>query len=122
MKPKYQHDCESCKYLGTSKANILNVESECDFYICGNEELRTLIARYGDDGPEYSSTPLFACVTFTPLDLIAILNGFEFNKYEEERAFKVLVNHFKNSLSREDYKRYSLPDIDLGKGNFFDRR
>jgi hypothetical protein len=47
-KPRYQHDCTACTYLGQYK--------EFDLYFCpqgGN--IPTVIARYGNDGPEYQS-------------------------------------------------------------------
>ena len=44
MSPKYKHDCESCRFLGTF--------FEFDVYLCH----QSIIARYGDDGPEYASS------------------------------------------------------------------
>lgn len=45
--PKYQHDCTKCKYLGRTIGNGKIV----DLYVHND----TLIARYGDDGPDYYS-------------------------------------------------------------------
>ena len=45
MKPKYQHDCQECEFLGHYNNH--------DLYSCSNGP--TLIARYGDDGPDYKS-------------------------------------------------------------------
>ena len=49
MDPKWTHDCEDCKYIGSMhhERNLL------DWYTCGE----TVIARHGDDGPEYCSLP-----------------------------------------------------------------
>jgi hypothetical protein len=53
--PKYEHDCDSCLYLGT----------ECfdnqffDMYFCPRCDEGSLIARYSSDGPSYTSYPLF---------------------------------------------------------------
>jgi len=46
------HDCESCEFLGT-----VNIDGRTfDLYTCAQGGLgRTFIARYGDDGPDYSS-------------------------------------------------------------------
>ena len=45
---KYQHDCDHCEYLGTYL--------EHDVYICQNSgSPGSIIARYGDDGPNYIS-------------------------------------------------------------------
>ncbi len=50
--PRYKHDCRKCKYLGQHK--------EYDLYHCYNCALEkgTVIARYGNDGWEYASTPI----------------------------------------------------------------
>ena len=45
----YAHICGGCKYIGSMhhERNLL------DWYTCGE----TVIARHGDDGPEYWSLP-----------------------------------------------------------------
>ena len=43
LKPRYTHDCKTCVFIG----QIM----EYDLYICKT----TIIARYGNEGPEYSS-------------------------------------------------------------------
>lgn len=48
MTPKYQHDCQQCEFLGHF--------FDHDVYVCSNLS-RSVIARYGDDGPEYTSGP-----------------------------------------------------------------
>lgn len=53
MKPKFQHDCERCVFLGRYSCPIYG---ECDLYYADHGGLPdTLIARYGDDGPSYVS-------------------------------------------------------------------
>lgn len=51
--PNWQHDCKSCTFLGT----LHEGRDWWDFYYCGQLEgiQPTLIARFGDDGPEYIS-------------------------------------------------------------------
>jgi len=52
-KPLYQHHCEVCVFLGHYRAH--------DLYFCPQYELRpTILARYGNDGPEYISGIPFA--------------------------------------------------------------
>jgi len=56
MKAKYKHDCKECKFLGQYE-----FKSEIyDLYFCEQDGLPTIIARYGDDGPEYISGLSFA--------------------------------------------------------------
>lgn len=46
--PLYKHDCNECVYLGSYK--------KVDLYFCNQwGELKTVIARYSDDGPDYTS-------------------------------------------------------------------
>jgi len=48
--PKYTHDCDACTFLGTF--------FDHDVYHCGDTLSRSIVARYGNDGPEYASMPL----------------------------------------------------------------
>jgi len=48
--PKFIHDCDNCIFLG--------IYEEYDLYYCDNEP--TIIARYGDNGPDYMSGMIFA--------------------------------------------------------------
>jgi hypothetical protein len=50
MKPKFEHDCDDCVFLGHYLEN--------DLYYCPKEP--TILARYGADGPEYTSGLTFA--------------------------------------------------------------
>ena len=50
--PIYQHDCKRCTYLGSCEYEGRSY----DLYSCdqwGLEE--TVVARFGDDGPDYMS-------------------------------------------------------------------
>ena len=49
MKAKWIHDCGSCKYKGSMHSD----RGVFDWYVCND----SVIARYGDDGPEYWSMP-----------------------------------------------------------------
>lgn len=51
--PRFVHDCERCVFLG--------IELQHDLYICPpHEEWRraSVVARYGDEGPDYTSSPV----------------------------------------------------------------
>jgi hypothetical protein len=47
MKPKYQHDCDQCKFLGQFYG--------FDVYTCVGSD-PSIIARFSSDGPDYYST------------------------------------------------------------------
>lgn len=48
--PLFTHDCNNCEFLGTFENH--------DLYFCDIEQ--TVIARYGNDGPDYMSGMTFA--------------------------------------------------------------
>lgn len=58
MSPKYTHDCDKCVFLGTFNGEGFK-EEEQDLYFC-SEIYPTVITRYGNDGPEYTSGLHFA--------------------------------------------------------------
>jgi hypothetical protein len=49
MQPSYTHDCAKCKYLGS----MFIGHQTADWYECTD----SVIARHGNDGPEYWSMP-----------------------------------------------------------------
>lgn len=50
--PRFKHDCESCVPLG----EYTDSEGSFDLYYCGQGGwMPTVIARFGDDGPDYLS-------------------------------------------------------------------
>lgn len=50
---RYDHDCESCVFLGPYQ--------QFDLYYCGDlGRLSTVIARWSSDGPDYASGMCFA--------------------------------------------------------------
>ena len=54
MNPKWQHDCNKCKYLGS----MVVTGDTLDWYTCGTGFNKSVIARRGDDGPDYWSMPV----------------------------------------------------------------
>ena len=115
--PKYQHDCEKCHYLGTGKCPALG-EDEFDFYICTGSIGRSMIARYGSEGPEYTSAPLFSCEMLTALDKVALFARLELLPEEEKRLLGVLARMWKSKLTIEDYRNLNIYGVgDFGVGN-----
>lgn len=51
MPPRFTHDCDRCRFIGQ--------HGDFDIYVCARPADSvlgpTLLARYGDDGPEYAS-------------------------------------------------------------------
>ncbi len=58
MDTNFIHDCPQCRFLGSAR----NSGKVADLYVCTDAQLpgsvaerTTIIARYGSDGPDYSS-------------------------------------------------------------------
>lgn len=53
MTTKFKHDCDQCQFLGHELGH--------DLYVCGAHMIPgfgpTILARFGNDGPEYASMP-----------------------------------------------------------------
>jgi hypothetical protein len=47
MRPQFTHDCDRCVFLGRYQ--------ECDLYFCKGVGFPTVLARWGSEGPEYTS-------------------------------------------------------------------
>lgn len=106
-KPRFEHDCNACKFYGQARYQNNNV----DVYLCQTREnVRTIICRYGNDGPEYFSGGLFECVILTSLDKFALLHGIELTDTEKDRLLQVLLGENKARWAIRDYNDY--PDED----------
>jgi len=59
-KPVYEHDCDECWYLGSYEKWQDGKTVLYDLYAHWDEGQKTVIARYGSDGPDYLSGLPFA--------------------------------------------------------------
>jgi len=85
MKPRFTHDCDSCRFLGIVDIN----DGRHDIYVCETSLLGpTLIARFGNDGPEYCSAP-YSLVT--PLSNPALIVAQA--AYDSEQGAKSLTDN-----------------------------
>lgn len=83
--PLYEHDCDNCKFLGRYRQNSQG--APYDLYFCPTAD-STVIARYGDDGPDYVSGMIAARAGAHPA-LVRALELAKVNGYLEgfhERA------------------------------------
>ena len=110
MESRFEHYCESCKFLGQHK--------EYDVYLCSHKdgEIRTLLFRFGNKDSEYKSSSLFTCAGFTEIDKFALLNGLKLNEREEKHVVKLLRDLFVNSMSFKEMEKHTSK-IKLGTGN-----
>ncbi len=54
MKPQalFKHDCDKCKYLGSMYVPVR--DTVADIYRSCEKEIKAVIFRYSDDGPDYT--------------------------------------------------------------------
>lgn len=67
MKPRYEHDCDGCTYLGTTSFPAPHSTDKeewtkmkvADLYVCGQRDILgpSIIARMSSEGSDYSSAP-----------------------------------------------------------------
>lgn len=62
-RPLYQHDCDCCHFLGRFQGE----RGPADLYAHTAGHMPTVIARYGSDGPDYSSGASFSYGRLTDL-------------------------------------------------------
>jgi hypothetical protein len=86
---RFNHDCDQCRYLGQI--------DKYDLYVCksGAGEA-SVIFRYGDDGPNYASTAIFASTLTTIQNDISGLTDDELLVYAAVREMpSILLNIWK---------------------------
>lgn len=65
MTPKYQHDCKRCVFVGPLELEGSGEDGDMsprigDVYVCPSDRHDpTILLRYSDDPPDYSSYELF---------------------------------------------------------------
>jgi len=68
MKPTHQHDCRRCIFVGTLDIEATGEDGAVtnlvgDAYVCPSERSEpTILVRYSDDPPDYSSLAMFSNV------------------------------------------------------------
>jgi hypothetical protein len=77
LSPVYQHDCDACRFMGTVADSYARGEAGwVDLYHCPRGVIGggSLIARYGDEGREYLSSPVeYAASNTGPLGVAKAL-------------------------------------------------
>lgn len=73
--PHFEHDCDCCVFLG-SVLDDTSVQRYTDLYFHKSEFETTVIARFGSDGPQYSSGLAFAFTGRSPELTLAAARAF----------------------------------------------
>lgn len=97
MKPRYQHDCDQCVYLGTILAapkhsRYRKQAKYCDLYFCPGEP--TVIGRYSSEGADYGSGLEFG-----------VLGKFPYAEALSRALAKGLIKESDLTSMREFYQR-----------------
>lgn len=60
LRPRHRHDCDDCEFLGVADGTNPGGDDSDDFdlWFCARCDEGSLIARYGNDGPNYISSPI----------------------------------------------------------------
>lgn len=83
--PLYIHDCNGCKFLGHTTCQ----DNTYDIYFCKHCDGGSLIARYGNDGPEYASCMI--SIIYHALDHMLqhdYILGVAYNQYKDQIDWK----------------------------------
>ena len=94
---KYQHDCDKCKAI----ESITFKGTDYDIYECGD----SIIARYGNDGPEYASAPK-SCIVMMDSDETVL--GFCRNEYQSYMKEEQAEYDIKKALEKLSWAMFDL--------------
>jgi hypothetical protein len=105
-KPYYTHDCNKCVFLGGWRGKQTAEDrglQNYDLYVCGDN----VVARYGDDGPEYISGMEFVGMVYplTEAKKRAELFGIDFEVIKREKRNDRLVGVLKTFQMHWDVLR-----------------
>ena len=114
MKPKYVHDCTHCKFLG----NGAYCEKPVDWYICEGPERRTVIARYSDYGPDYSSVTIGEWTDISRLELAALAQGLDLTNKEKDLLLQKMLTRHRQGLSITDLNNLLSDTARIGNSDW----
>jgi len=119
--PRFQHDCTKCQFLG----NGIFQKKPVDWYTCDSREgLRTVIARYGSEGPQYASTTIGETVTPSPVVMAALAQGLELTQTEKDKLLKALLSQHRQGMGIAFWAACMDPDSEdhnqIGPANWLD--
>jgi len=138
QKHHYQHDCDSCDFLGTVNLNTpYNGHTKLDLYVCAHKPLpvweNSLLARYGNEGQEYMSChpnylhdrkfPIFPeeeknhKFDLATEELYALLfsrwKKWYGKKFGEYKFHKAVYECYKSTVERSQHNSHLMSDLGL---------
>jgi hypothetical protein len=107
--PRFTHDCRACNFLGHGHLSGQPV----DWYTCSvlkGSGARTVIARFGNDGPEYASGTIGETVEPSPVVLAALAHGLDLNEVERTALLRTLLSNHRQRLGVSFWARCAPTD------------
>ena len=86
MKPNHEHDCTTCKYLGTFAG--------ADMYYHHDDKVSvfcTYVARFSGNGPDYTSAPYGKSQLF-----LLVMANFLHDQYKKDPSLWPTHNYYAN--------------------------
>lgn len=117
--PQFTHDCTTCTFHGRG----VFTGKPVDWYTCPSiSGLRSLLARYGDEGPQYASCVIGSTVEPSRVVLAALAQGLELTATEKDKLLTTLLVMHRQRLGIEFYRECMDPNSDdhnqLGPANW----
>ena len=91
--PQFKHDCRHCQFKGNGYYKGQTV----DWYTCATSSGQTVIARYGDEGPQYASSVIGETVEPCRLVLAALAQGLELEQREKDLLLRQLLTRYRQA-------------------------
>lgn len=117
--PSYTHDCSQCVYIGSGTYR----DALHDWYKCPTTgEGWTLVARYGNEAPQYTSGTFLSCVVVTPLEIRALALGLELSAHDRVKLIRRLLGEKRHRAGMMEHSDYFAEDESnaLGKGDWIE--
>lgn len=92
LKAKFVHDCDGCTLFATDESG--------DWYVCGDDDDRTVICRHSNKDSDYGSMPV--CVGKTVILVGALLRGLVLTEGEARQLLVQAWTH-EHDLTIDDY-------------------
>ena len=117
-KPLYTHDSECCIYLGQFDASHEAGWGMVDLYVCPTQVFGpTVIARFGNDGPEYGSGLTFARTSRKYAEAVRrALAGNHLTDPEHVKKFEEVLAEFDANNQVTYWRNPTESEIKFGHG------
>ena len=120
MTPRFKHICSQCTFLGQGIYRKIPV----DWYVCKSpqEQLRTIIARRGDDPSDYASGVIGETVEPHPMVIAALAQGLDLDHAEKDKLLQTLLRKHRDGMGIDFWRDCMDPESEehnqIGQANW----